>query len=589
MKGHLKSIRYKLILILLLCSILPLSFSMCITYIYSRNNFSNEIISYNEQLMYQFSNNINTYLCDVSDGIYYPFSNAKMYSFLTKKDSSHYNDHNTIMTFMQSIQNLSNDIESISLQCIKKNKTYIFQNRDLLTASLSDSVSFPGDYTAHIFSSRNSKDNYSVSIYLNLQSIPENTPIGALTITLSSVSFEKLSKDMLTASDEAIYVINNSSETVLYSTNNVLSNKIPSEINNIAHQLSASGNYQKYTDNKQSKFIFYKTIEVLNTPITIIKTVPLTNAYESIFQILNIYLPTYIAFLFLSILITWHFSKSLTTPIILLTKQMKDIKQGKSYAPLELNSNDEIRVLNDSFNSMIETIQLLKIDKYELELSIKDAQLRMLQAQLNPHFMNNTLQSLGTLALQNNSPELYSLITNLSLMMNYAMDIQHPLISLQSEFDYAQRYLIFQRQRFGENFHFDLNPDPDTVSLMVPKMILQPIMENYFKHGFVKRPEGYYICATSHLNNGILTVLVENNGKSLSKKELDNLQLMFHSIKYNQYKEKEKGIGLDNIQTRLNMYYHNASSVSVENISPYGVCIKITLFLEEPANEIADY
>ena len=83
---------------------------------------------------------------------------------------------------------------------------------------------------------------------------------------------------------------------------------------------------------------------------------------------------------------------------------MKDIKQGKSYAPLELNSNDEIRVLNDSFNSMIETIQLLKIDKYELELSIKDAQLRMLQAQLNPHFMNNTLQSLGTLALQNNSP-----------------------------------------------------------------------------------------------------------------------------------------------------------------------------------------
>ena len=109
-KGHLKSIRYKLILILLLCSILPLSFSMCITYIYSRNNFSNEIISYNEQLMYQFSNNINTYLCDVSNGIYYPFSNAKMYSFLTKKDSSHYNDHNTIMTFMQSIQNLSNDI-----------------------------------------------------------------------------------------------------------------------------------------------------------------------------------------------------------------------------------------------------------------------------------------------------------------------------------------------------------------------------------------------------------------------------------------------------------------------------------------------
>ena len=589
MNGRFKSIRYKLILILLFCSILPLSISMCITYIYSRKNFSDEIISYNNQLMYQFSNNISTYLCNVSDGIYYPFSNSKMYSFLTKQETVHYNDHSTVLSFMQSIQNLSDDIDSISLQSIKKNRTYTLHNRALSTTPQLDSFLFPGDYTAHILSSQSADGNNSVSIYLNLRSIPENIPIGALTITLSSVSFEKLSKDMLTASDETIYIINNSSDTILYSTNKVLPNKIPAEINETAQLLSTSGNYQKYTYNGQNKLLFYKTIEVLNTPITIIKTIPLANAYKSIFQILNVYLPTYIAFLFLSILITWHFSKSVTTPIILLTKQMKDIKQGRSYAPLNLKRDDETSVLNESFHSMIETIQLLKIDKYELELSIKDAQLRMLQAQLNPHFMNNTLQSLGTLALQNHSPELYSLITNLSLMMNYAMDIQHPLISLQDEFDYAQRYLIFQRQRFGEALHFDLNPAPDTASLMVPKMILQPVMENYFKHGFVKRTEGYYICATSHLDNGILTILVKNNGKSLSKEEVEALRAMFYSIKNNQYKEKEKGIGLDNIQTRLNMYYHNASSVSVENISPYGVCIKITLYLEEPANEITDH
>lgn len=138
--------------------------------------------------------------------------------------------------------------------------------------------------------------------------------------------------------------------------------------------------------------------------------------------------------------------------------------------------------------------------------------------------MNNALQSLGTLALQRQAPELYSLITSLSLMMNYAMDITQTLITLDKEFEYAENYLIFQRQRFGDRLSYVLAPSEDTLGLIVPKMILQPIMENYFKHGFTKRKEGYRILASSCLEGDNLVITVENNGTNMSEEELSALE-----------------------------------------------------------------
>lgn len=214
----------------------------------------------------------------------------------------------------------------------------------------------------------------------------------------------------------------------------------------------------------------------------------------------------------------------------------------------------------------------------------------MLQAQLNPHFLNNALQSLGTLALQRQAPELYSLITSLSLMMNYAMDITQTLITLDKEFEYAENYLIFQRQRFGDRLSYVLAPSEDTLGLIVPKMILQPIMENYFKHGFTKRKEGYRILASSCLEGDNLVITVENNGTNMSEEELSALEDNLKKTRTFDNDENAFGIGLINIQSRLNLYYNNNARVLVANLAPYGLRVQLILSLKEGKNnESTDY
>lgn len=292
----------------------------------------------------------------------------------------------------------------------------------------------------------------------------------------------------------------------------------------------------------------------------------------------------------IALILTWNVSSRFTFPIIELTGQMKNIKYGEPYQPLILKQKDEIGMLNDTFNSMIETINALIINEYELKLSNKNAQLRMLQAQLNPHFLNNALQSLGTLALQRQAPELYSLITSLSLMMNYAMDITQTLITLDKEFEYAENYLIFQRQRFGDRLSYVLAPSEDTLGLIVPKMILQPIMENYFKHGFTKRKEGYRILASSCLEGDNLVITVENNGTNMSEEELSALEDNLKKTRTFDNDENAFGIGLINIQSRLNLYYNNNARVLVANLAPYGLRVQLILSLKEGKNnESTDY
>ena len=135
-----------------------------------------------------------------------------------------------------------------------------------------------------------------------------------------------------------------------------------------------------------------------------------------------------------------------------------------------------------------------------------------------------------------------------------------------------------------------LAPSEDTLGLIVPKMILQPIMENYFKHGFTKRKEGYRILASSCLEGDNLVITVENNGTNMSEEELSALEDNLKKTRTFDNDENAFGIGLINIQSRLNLYYNNNARVLVANLAPYGLRVQLILSLKEGKNnESTDY
>lgn len=599
-------VRQKLMIILLVSSILPLSVAMFITYWYSKKHFNSEVVSYNQNLMYQFQFNIDSYLSGIADGIYYPYSNSSMYSILAKKSSTKYEEYETVSSFMQSVYQMSGDITTVYLENHTRNTTYVFTKNKLSIANpdhgfYGDSPLAAADTTQIIPTHDSEPVGTSKSLSAGSQkvftllsplySVPQNEYIGKIAMDVKLDTLERLSAQMINDSEETLNLIDMQSGIIIASTSPGLAGTMLSEdMHALLQSLdSASGNLT-YGNKQDSSILFYQSLNHLNSPWLITKSVPLSSVYSDVNQILGIYLPTYLIFLVIAFLLTWNVSSHFTSPLIELTGQMKNIKYGEPYQPLILQQNDEIGVLNDTFNSMIDTINALIINEYELKLSNKNAQLRMLQAQLNPHFLNNALQSLGTLALQKEARELYSLITSLSLMMNYAMDINQTLITLDREFEYAENYLIFQRQRFGSRLHFTLSPSPETLGHTVPKMILQPIMENYFKHGFTKREEGYQIHAWSCIDGDDLIIAVENNGTAMSGEELIALRENLEKTRTFDNDEHASGIGLINIQSRLNLYYNNKARVLVSNLVPYGLEIRLVLSLkEEITSESSDY
>lgn len=304
-------------------------------------------------------------------------------------------------------------------------------------------------------------------------------------------------------------------------------------------------------------------------------------------RILIICLSFYGIFLILSIITVWNLSKRFTAPIISLTTEIQKIQNGCAYSRIIMDGQDEVAVLNNAFYDMLDTIENMRIQKYELKLQNRDNKLRMLQAQLNPHFMNNALQSLCTMSLKSRSPDLYVLILKLSRMMNYVMDLDHVMIPLKSEVDYAENYLAFQKQRFGEDLHISLEVDSDAMEYNVPKMIIQPVLENYFKHGFIKRTDGYQLRMVICLIDGKLTITIQDNGLAMPFNELEDLKQKLKTDTVINRSEDTHGIGLVNIQSRLNLYYHHKGNISFQNLQPYGFEVKI-LMEQDEINESYD-
>lgn len=591
-------IRKKFMLVFLLSTILPLTAAMLVSYTYAYSHFDSEILSYNENLMYQFSTNIDNYLHHISGCVYYPYSNDAANSLLSTTAPS-YTDYATMLNFMKTVDSLSPDITEIYLQSFFRNTEYFYKNQSLSSRKLDDAeiqemIRASSDIRARpqLLPSSEGAGLRTITFSYLMENIPQRDLMGRLSIELSLHTIDGLSMQMLSSEQEILTIVDRARNAVVYSTDASRMEEPLDRCETLYSIVSSAGQpigHIIYGPRLNTSVAFFDTVSIFDTDWLIIKEVPSRAVYKSMYAFTRLYLPIYLLFLCAAVALTMQISKRFTDPIIRLTRQMTEIRYGEPLEPMILNQHDEIGTLTDTFYEMVKKINDMILNEYELQLSKKNAQLHMLQAQLNPHFLNNALQSMGTLALQKQAPEVYSLITSLSCMMNYAMDIKQPLVSLDKEFEYTEHYLIFQKQRFGDAVHYSLRPNPDTLELIVPKMLLQPIVENYFKHGFLKRPEGYQIAAETHIEGDTLVIVVENNGACIEEADLEQLREgLLHTTEIMDNDEYAFGIGLYNIQTRLNLYYNHHGHILLENRTPYGVRIELRLDMREYPNENTD-
>lgn len=241
-----------------------------------------------------------------------------------------------------------------------------------------------------------------------------------------------------------------------------------------------------------------------------------------------------------------------------LSRQMEKVRNEKFDAIDIPEGRDEIGGLIRTFNLMIGKITSLINDVYKLEIRQKSLELErvrtelsMLQSQMNPHFLFNTLNALLVVCTKNGYSEVTEIIKNLSLLMRQLLSRADGLVPLREELQFTSMYLQIEKFRFGDLFDYGFDIDPKALSLRIPRMSIQPLVENACKHGLQAKKDDRAIRVTAALTERGLEVSVVDNGIGMEEGQLRQLMEDVRSDK-----GMDGHVGIRNVYRRLELFYN---------------------------------
>ena len=272
------------------------------------------------------------------------------------------------------------------------------------------------------------------------------------------------------------------------------------------------------------------------------------------------------------------------TQVVDLVETIHDIAQGEQGKRIDLTKKDqELLVIAETTNDMLDRLERNIHDIYQLELSQKDAHMRALQAQINPHFMYNTLEFLRMYAVMENQNELADIIYEFSsLLRNNISDERET--TLKQEVEFCRKYSYLCMVRYPKSIAYGFKIDPGLEEMRIPKFTLQPLVENYFAHGVDHRRTDNVISIKALKKEGYVEILVVDNGRGMPAEKLAEIQdkLVQRTFEHIvDYSGKRQSIGIVNVHERFVLYFGDRYDISVESVEQEGVRYRITIQNDE--------
>ncbi|SDC41443.1 HAMP domain-containing protein [Pelagirhabdus alkalitolerans] len=290
------------------------------------------------------------------------------------------------------------------------------------------------------------------------------------------------------------------------------------------------------------------------------------NEYEEIFQLSDAKVTTVqqagialiVFVLSTGFLIAYWFTYRSTSTIEKMTESAKEIALGEFDGPdVKTKVKDELWFLSETFNDMKRNVQqnVAAIEeKSRLSRLLKEAELKSLQNQMNPHFLFNTLNTISRLAYIEGAKESSELMNSVSKLLRYNLrDIERPT-TLGNELEAIQDYLLIQETRFGDRLSVQIDIDESCLDIPIPALTLQPLIENAFIHGTEGMVEGAKIVVSVEETDGDVYISVSDNGKGMSTDTIESVyqKAQEGAVTATEGKGHSTGIGLPNVMARLN-------------------------------------
>lgn len=258
----------------------------------------------------------------------------------------------------------------------------------------------------------------------------------------------------------------------------------------------------------------------------------------------------------------WFFYRHISLPLNKIIAAANIIQDGSLGYTIEGDMhNIEFNLLQDTFNSMSVRLKEQFERIYSEELALRDARIMALQSQINPHFLNNTLEIINWEARLSGNDKISGMIEALSTMLDAAMNRKSTqLVSLSQEMVYVDAYLYIVSERFGKRLHVDKDIDPQLLTFEIPRLIMQPIIENAVEHGMSPR-QTCDIVISAKISGGFVNIDVSNN-TPLSEKDAEKIMRLLGADEA-ESKTDSLHLGIKNVNSRLKMIYGDSAGLTI--------------------------
>jgi sensor histidine kinase YesM len=272
-------------------------------------------------------------------------------------------------------------------------------------------------------------------------------------------------------------------------------------------------------------------------------------------------------------LVSVFITSGITRPLEHLTQTIAKIRSGNMNQRVQNKNKDEIGKLGQDFNEMLDEIERLISHEYETKLLLNRAEYKALQAQINPHFLYNTLDTMSSIASINHCSIVSELCQSLASIFRYSLDFKHPYSTVAKEIVHLKNYIYVMNVRMGEGVEYQFNISDEILQDSIPRISIQPILENALKHGLRNKRGDKKVIVEANTQDNMLQVVVKDNGIGM------DAVLMNERLKENDVDAVETGnsIGLFNINARLKMLYGKDFGLRIESEPGEGTSVYLVI------------
>jgi two-component system sensor histidine kinase YesM len=388
--------------------------------------------------------------------------------------------------------------------------------------------------------------------------------VGLIVIWIKKDFLESMYRDLSSESTKNITIVSTKNEEIISAAEAEDVN-----INTLSSKNSFEGDRGTFTDKKSNMMISYISLKEPNWKI--IYHVSLDYLHREI-EILRkwIYIILFSGLVILSVLSILT-ALDIVNPINKLVEGMRSLEIGIEYKEINLNRNDELGYVSKSFNRMAAKIDNLVRRIYREELTRKEAQIKALQAQINPHFLYNTLENINWMAQLNGVPEISETVTALASIIDANIGRDDKLISLREEFQYIENYISIIKNRYGARLEILKDINEKAMDISIPKLLIQPLVENAVYHGIEKSLRKGIIKLKVYDTVSHIIIEVEDNGLGMTTEDLEtiNRRLIAEEdalLKNEIDSSKRRSIGLENVNMRIRLFYGSNHGIKLESV-----------------------